>query len=261
MGILLRRRTDEGSSSLRPRPVTDRNVRPGVFICGCGHSGTSLLANMFAAHSQVYIPLNETEVFLLPEHLARERYEELVAAARDAGKPWLVEKTPRHIRRLSEIREIVPGARFILPVRDGRDVAASIARRTGNLKTGVKRWIQDNQLVLSARDSEDVWVYRHEDLVDDPRAVVEAACNFIGLPFEEGMLRYHESKRLWFGQPAVERADASEHAKHRNWQINQPVFDSRGRWKNELSPKQVAPLMRGRGRRVMEAFGYLPEDA
>lgn len=234
-------------------------MNPAIFICGCGHSGTSLMAAIFAANSRVYVPLIESEMFLKPRDVASERYLALMTEARENGKEWLVEKTPRHIRKLLEIRTLVPGARFIVPVRDGRDVVASIARRTGKAETGVKRWIGDNSLVLAERDSPDVWVYRHEDLIDDPPGVVAAACAFSGIPFEEGMLRYHETERLWFRQKALKRGSGigREHGSLRNWQINQPIFDNRGRWKSELSPEDVAPLVEGRGRSIMEAFGYL----
>jgi hypothetical protein len=50
-----------------------------------------------------------------------------------------------------------------------------------------------------------------------------------------------------------------QHKLHRTWQINQPVFDNRGRWVDELTDEQVQPLLVGPGRDLMLAFGYLPE--
>lgn len=35
-----------------------------TFICGCGHSGMTLMANVLAAHGDVFIPLRETYAFI-----------------------------------------------------------------------------------------------------------------------------------------------------------------------------------------------------
>ncbi|MEJ7797211.1 MAG: sulfotransferase [Solirubrobacteraceae bacterium] len=232
-----------------------------VFICGCGHSGTSLIANMFAAHPTVFVPLRETYVFKDPAR-AQERYGALLEEATATRRPFMVEKTPGHIHHIDLIRCTVPRARFILPVRDGRDVVASIARRTGSVDQGIKRWIVDNGIVLAQRDRDDVFTYRHEDLVEDTDGVLRSACAFAGIPFDAAMLDYHQTARLWFGQRRLKEADPSEkHKAHRNWQINQPVFDNRGRWVDELTPEQVQPLLEGPGLHLMRAFGYVPEIA
>ena len=65
-----------------------------IFICGCGHSGTSLLANMFASHPDVFIPLRETEIFLTPE-TAESNFEMLRQEAQESGCRYGAEKTPR----------------------------------------------------------------------------------------------------------------------------------------------------------------------
>src|SRR5436309_3209703 len=119
-------------------------VERAAFICGCGHSGTTLIAAILASHPQVYIPFEETNIFFKWAPLAMFRYWKIRTAARRAGKSFLLEKTPRHIRRVERIRRMVPGARFVVPVRDGRDVVASIGRRLGNRKEALDRWISDN---------------------------------------------------------------------------------------------------------------------
>lgn len=73
------------------------------------------------------------------------------------------------------------------------------------------------------------------------------------------MLEYHRTPRRWHGVRSVKDADPSkDHAAHRNWQINQPIFDNRGRWVDELSQEQIGPLLEGSGRGLMQTFGYLP---
>ena len=234
-------------------------MRSPIFICGCGHSGTTLIANMFAAHPDVYIPLRETNIFRATGKEAEVGYRELVAEWKESGKPVLAEKTPRHIRRMVLIRRIVPDPLFVIAVRDGRDVAASYHRREGDPGLGVRQWVKSNTVAAAQRDREDVLVYRHEDLITDTEGTLRAICDFASIPFDEAMLRYYEQPRLWFGQQAV--AAASESGKtfeqHRNWQVNQPIFDSRGQWKSKLSPDDFPELLEGEGRALMETFGYL----
>lgn len=230
--------------------------RTYAFICGCGHSGTSLLANIFAAHPEVYVPLRETNVFLSRRRawllLQRLKLELLLS-----GRRHLIEKTPQHVRAVERIRRMVPGARFIFIVRDGRDVIASLVKRGRSVEASAERWIADNERVLAQRGAPDAIVMRYEDLVLLPERELERLCSFLGVIFSPDMLDYHRDKRLWFGQEALVRGDESvEHEAHRNWQINQPIFDGRGRWRTVLSEEELAPLYTGRGGELMRAFAY-----
>ncbi len=231
-----------------------------IFICGCGHSGTTLLANMFAAHADVYVPLRETGIFRTTGRQAREGYRALVTEAEASGKRILAEKTPKHIRRIGLIRTVVPDARVVIPVRDGRDVAASYARRTGDPGLGIGQWIVSNTITAAERDRADVHVYRHEDLVAEPEGTLRQICDFADVPFDDSMLRYHEKEQIWFGLGKVRAAPESGRtfAQHRNWQVNQPIFDNRGQWQSQLSLDDLSDLLHGPGRTLMELFGYLP---
>ncbi|MER8378932.1 sulfotransferase [Mesorhizobium sp. M1399] len=225
------------------------------FICGCGHSGTTLIATILAAHPDVYLPFQETNVFFKWTPLAMFRYWKLKRAARGAGKTLLLEKTPRHIRRVGRIRRLVPGARFVMPVRDGRDVVASLAKRLGDPTEALDRWIGDNALVLAEQGQPDVLIYRYEDLVEDPAKIVERICGFLNLPFSPDLLDYHRKPQQWFKPAEVEVE--KQHTALRNQQVNQPIYDGRGRWKTDLGQQELTELTEGRGKPLMQAFGYL----
>ncbi|HEX4298611.1 MAG TPA: sulfotransferase [Devosia sp.] len=232
-----------------------------AFICGCGHSGTTILATILSAHPEIHVPLRESEVFL---RRPVNRFRHLLRLRREtsrAGKSYLVEKTPRHIRKLELIRRLVPDARLVILVRDGRDVTSSIGRReNGDLAAGFARWVADTGIAMDQRGKPDSHIVRYEDLVADPGEAIQALCGFLGVPYAATMLDYHAQPRLWYGQKQIERGSGvgtgGQHEKLRNWQVNQPIFDGRGRWKAELPPDYVARFEQGRAREIMDAFGY-----
>jgi hypothetical protein len=214
---------------------------------------------MFAAREDVFIPLRETEVFLDQKNASR-LWNDLRQEAIKSRKPHLVEKTPRHLRALPLIRALVPKPRFIAMMRDGRDVAASFIKRWGDANVGRKRWIDDNSILHAEQDASDLYILRYEDLIAEPESASRSVCDFAGLPFDPAMLQFHEKERLWFDVKSVARGDGRDGAEHRmlrNWQINQPIFDGRGQWKDKLSQAEVQAFQDPDANMLMKHFGYL----
>ncbi|MEQ1901714.1 MAG: sulfotransferase [Devosia sp.] len=236
-----------------------RGIAHVGFVCGCGHTGTTLMATILSAHPEIHAAYRESEVFLHPWFTVQGRLRLLRSQWEASGKPWLVEKTPRHIRHLPLIRRTVPSARVIIMVRDGRDVTASIGRRErGNFKAGLDRWVLDTGLAAKERNSADVFIQRYEDLVADPEGAIRRICTFLGVEYAPEMLNYHEQPRLWYGKKRIEKTSGvgKEHAQYRNWQVNQPLYDGRGRWQAELPAEIVAAFDTGKPRELMKVFGY-----
>ena len=101
---------------------------------------------------------------------------------------------------------------------------------------------------------------RYEDLVSDSNLIIKRICSFLGLTFDPAMFDYHKQPIMWARQTEIRRGtglDGSEHSALRNWQINQPIFDGRGSWKDKLSSDQIAQLENDPGRPLMRALGYL----
>jgi len=229
-----------------------------TFVCGCGHSGTSLLANMLAAPPGIFVPTRETELFLQTDGTGK-RWQALIDEWTVSGKPHLAEKTPRHLLVLDRIRVTVPSAKFVLLARDGRDVAASFIKRVGSAEVGARRWLHENRIVRAELTAADVHVLRYEDLIDDPEAALRSLCAFAGIDYAPEMLAFHHQPRMWFGVTELRPgsgADGIEHRMLRNWQINQPLFDDRGKWRRLLSPQDLALFDTDEARELMRALGY-----
>lgn len=206
-----------------------------VFVVGVPRSGTTWIQRMLAMHPEAW-GLLETYMFsrasglgalldsapparkggdldLPPPGLGRifER-EELVAELRSIASRWLsrgsggarfvIEKSPWHLSDLDVIAEILPSARFVHVMRDGRDVAVSIvaARRS---------WSRVEQRSPSAtvREIAGVWAdamregetartlvgdamieTRYEDARADPAGTCRAILAHCEMPFDEGLV-------------------------------------------------------------------------
>ena len=143
---------------------------------------------------------------LIPEHMlsaaefARAFVAVLDRVTLDAGKNAWLEKTPRHLALVSEIRRLVPDARFVYILRDGPQNVASLyeaARRHPNvwwqegaddLEEAVKRWNRSMRYASALRDDPDVHVVRYERLISETEPELRTICAFAGLPFEPEMI-------------------------------------------------------------------------
>ena len=213
---------------------------------------------MFASNPNVFIPLRETYAFF-DSGTASNKWEALLAEFRQSKKAFLVEKTPSHIHNIGLIRTIIANPRFALMVRDGRDVAASFIKRLGDAGIGARRWITENKIVLEQSKVPDVAVIRYEDLIVDPEGTLKNICSFSNIEYSSEMLQYHQNKRNWFGVTELKKGDGSDGLEHRllrSWQINQPIFDERGKWKELLSESDLQLFENDDARELMRYFKY-----
>lgn len=115
-------------------------------------------------------------------------------------KSWLVDKTPAHSFSLRNIVRVFPDSRFIHLVRDGRDVAASIAHagRTWNpswpteIGPAAAMWRRYNSAILEAWQvlkGEALHVVRYEDLLEEPGPKLSDLFIFMGVtPLSDDLL-------------------------------------------------------------------------
>lgn len=230
---------------------------PPVFIVGCGHSGTSLLLAILGTHSRIYsVPYESYIATKDNQQWFQNETERFDWWAISAGKRRWVEKTPRHIHHIGRILKWHPDARILLMIRDGRDVACSIRERAGSLEKGIRRWVEDNLAGKEYWKHPNVHLVKYDDLVGDFRLTVRDVLNHLNEEYEDGMEDYYKIPRKWMSEEIGKPPTSSErdHGQYRNWQINQPLFDGRGRWK-KLSDEELS-LINDVGGEMLAECGY-----
>lgn len=112
------------------------------------------------------------------------------------GKPRWGDKTPPYVHRMTVIQDLLPEARFIHLIRDGRDVALSTLELwfgPDSVEEAAQRW---RTLIENARlQSDELSHYleiRYEDLVLDTEQTLGKISEFVELPWDPAMLAYHE---------------------------------------------------------------------
>jgi hypothetical protein len=171
------------------------------------------------------------------------------------GKPRWGDKTPHYVHHVDALLEIWPDARFVVLVRDGRDVALSLRRMPfgpNNAWAAGPWWARGVRAGAEARRRHpgQVRIVRYEDLVADPDGQVRAICAFLELTYDPAMLD-------------LARADRSRVvADQTSWFPT--LFEgvntrSAGRWQTEMSERDQR-LFALHARAELEANGYpVPE--
>ena len=114
----------------------------------------------------------------------------------ESGSKLWADTTPTNLIRKDEISQLLPGARFLHVIRDGRDVASSIVRENWGPNThmeGLRWWKARVRAIINQCQRGDsrvlhIWL---EDLVEDRRnESLLSLMNFLGLQCESRFARY-----------------------------------------------------------------------
>jgi sulfotransferase family protein len=178
------------------------------------------------------------------------------AYAGTEGKTRWGDKTPAYIGHVDRLASIWPDARFVVLVRDGRDVALSVMSvpfGPNNTWAAARSWAT---AIRQGRDAARrypgrVLEVRYEDLVANPEAEVRAICDFLALRYSPDML-------------AIERTDRSKVVEDQaGWFTN--VWSgittaAVGKWRTDLTPRQVEMFESVAGDEL-RALGYVTNGA
>ena len=226
------------------------------FVVGCGHTGTTLIATILGENDAIYSIKRETGWFLDNQNIDSDLFREELHA-KELRSDWLCEKTPRHVYCYEKIMARFTDAKFIVMTREAKDVVASIKNRTGDFSQALNRWLNDSKKSLEVSRQKNSLLIHYEDVVADAENTIQRMCDFLGVPFSQAMLSYHESKNNWFGVNPQKTDGKGEqaHLERRAWQMQQPIQDRRGTWKDILT-KEEAETVDTASRKIMLELGY-----
>jgi protein-tyrosine sulfotransferase len=262
---------------------------PPIVLGGCGRSGTTVLRMMLDSHRRIccgpesslfrrravdtrwladrfgFDPAEVRALFEAAE--SRPAFIEAFAALcmRMAGKARWAEKTPRNISRIDAIFRCFPEARFVHVLRDGRDVACSLRTHPRHkvvdgriVPTGVhrpiagcaRRWVRDIESSRRWWGDPRFLTVRYEDLVLDPRSVLERVIAMVGEDWDEAMLAHAVADSPF--------RDATRFAQNPE-ALGAVNTSSLGRWQRDLDARDRRIFKRIAGPLLVE-LGYAKDD-
>ena len=128
----------------------------------------------------------------------QDAYRFIVAAPFEAyaarhGKQRWGDKTPHYVHHIDHLLRLWPGARIVVLVRDGRDVALSLRRMPfgpNNAWAAAQWWARGVRAGARAQREhpEAVLTVHYEALAQHPQEEVRRLCGFLGLGYDEDML-------------------------------------------------------------------------
>lgn len=205
-------------------------------------------------------PLTLATLDAIPHHAIaaeRIRYVDFMAAAlgESLGGRVHLDKNPNHTSLLPGLFRLFPESRFIVALRDPRDVVASCVLRTFQLtefsamlltwESACRMYAFEMGTWLRYREllPEGSWVeIRYEDTVSDMEAATRRALGVLELPWDGSVLRYRERTR----DKHVNSPTQTE--------VRQPVYTrSVGRWRHYA--EHLEPHLDVL-RPYLDAFGY-----
>ncbi len=250
-----------------------------IFIVGLPRSGSTLIEQILASHSQVEGTMELPDLIVMARRLGGKTphrpdsaYPEVLAdlspsALRDLGeeflertrvqrktdRPLFIDKMPNNFSHVGFIHLILPNAKIIDARRHPLGCCFSGFKQhfaRGQAFTyglaDIGRYYADYVELMAHFDSVlPGRVHRviYEAMVEDPESQIRALLDYCGLPFEEGCLNFHQNDR------AVRTASSE--------QVRRPIFkDAVEHWQNYES--WLGPLKDALGP-VLPAYPRAPE--
>lgn len=264
-----------------------------LFIIGAPRSGTTWLQLMIGAHPQVCTsveltiydrytgPWIETWKREMREKETRPGlplfwtdedfyeflrlfldniYERMLITKPDATH--ILDKRPSYSEYVADIHTLLPNARFIHLLRDGRDVAASMmaAARdlwfmTDTMPKAASKWKEKVQQAQRAKEFEGQYLeVRYEELLTNGLETLKSLFDFCRLPVDESLVK------AIFEEHSFEKLQVTRKAASEEYKMPEKFYrkGKSGSWREDLSPAQMQRFDEMAGDLLRE-LGYAQE--
>jgi Flp pilus assembly protein TadD len=251
------------------------------LLCGHPRSGTTLLEQVIDSHPEI-VSAEETQIFhdfaymplmwrfpteqpiltyldtadTVVLRQSRENYFRSMNQflGEPIGNRMLIDKNPSLTFLMAHFVRVFPEVKFIVALRDPRDVCMScfmqplslnqVSSAYLSLEGTVEDYLETMTMyqTLAAQMANEYIEVRYEDMVNDLESVARPVLSFLGVPWDERVLRFHEHAQ----QKVVRSPTYAD--------VTKPVFKRAvGRWhhyQKYLEPhlEKLAPFVK--------AFGY-----
>ncbi|WP_240436401.1 sulfotransferase family protein [Streptomyces sporangiiformans] len=205
------RRPAEETQDAYVAPRAPRLVNSPVFVLSSVRSGSTLLRVLLNSHSRIRAP-HEMHLRTLHVHLSRHFTADAMEALEldkdelehvlwdrvlhlelaRSGKDVIVDKTPPNTLIWPRLQRCWPDARYIVLLRHPGAVVTSLTRRrTDPDHEQIRAEVLDySEKLDEARRGLDAHVLTYEELTTEPETATRDLCDYLGVPWEPGMLDY-----------------------------------------------------------------------
>jgi hypothetical protein len=176
------------------------------------------------------------------------------------AKPLVGDKTPGYVRKIRVLHALWPEAKFVHLIRDGRDVCLSALdwkRKAARMASLYPTWTESPVMTaalwwewhlerrrrrgqLLGRDL--FYELRYEALVTRPAEECAKLCAFLGVPYDDAMLRFHEGRTR--AEPGLSAKDA--------WL---PISPGLRDWRTQMAPRDIEHFEAAVGD-LLDELGY-----
>jgi protein-tyrosine sulfotransferase len=171
---------------------------------------------------------------------------------------YISDKNPEYVLYVDTILKIFPNAKFIHIVREPRDNIYSqlTSFKEKNTIFRANQWLRYNEIIEERKKKEPgrYLTVLYEKLVGNTEATMKLVCEYLQVPFVNGMVQNQSPEWLTSHQERVGVTD-KENTIHRN--LLKPINTSNvGKWKNKMNPYDQAVTEIITGDFAKKNYGY-----
>ena len=212
-----------------------------------GQVTSELIPKLFEYHRFPRLEIARDEIEKLIDPGKQISYADFVTGifnlyAQRSGKRLVGDKTPGYVRSIPLLHALWPEARFVHIIRDGRDVCLSMLQweKTAHTAGSIASWGEDPvstvalwwewQVRLGLEGGRPLGpnLYHeihYNSLVERPADECAALCTFLGLPYDDAMLKFHEGRTRADPGLSAKRAWLPTTPGLRDWRSQMPAED------------------------------------